>query len=180
MNSSFYNGVSGIKSGQFGIDVWADNISNVNTVGYKSLTPEFSNLFSITLNSSNSAMTTTDSKGVGSSAQTTAMNQTIGSFMPSDNKFDMAISGNGWFSVSSGNNQYFTRAGAFHVDSNGYLVDGGGNYLLGTDGGNITTTTLSPSVASQFGNYSVNGNLLTPLTDAYSVMGMQRDRKSVV
>ena len=45
MNTSFYNGISGIKSHQFGLDVWANNISNISTIGYKAANPEFSTIF---------------------------------------------------------------------------------------------------------------------------------------
>ena len=50
MTTSFYNGVSGMKSFQYGIDIWGDNIANINTIGYKEQIPEFSTLFSNMLN----------------------------------------------------------------------------------------------------------------------------------
>ena len=49
MNSSFYNGVSGIKTQQFAMDVQANNIANANTIGYKYSSPEISSLFSTAL-----------------------------------------------------------------------------------------------------------------------------------
>ncbi|SUX01210.1 flagellar hook protein [Campylobacter hyointestinalis] len=49
MMIGFYNGISGVKSQGFGIDVVANNISNVNNVGFKSSTPEFKSIFYQTL-----------------------------------------------------------------------------------------------------------------------------------
>ena len=45
MSLSFYNGVSGVKTYQFGINVWGDNIANINTTGYKSQNVDFKTLF---------------------------------------------------------------------------------------------------------------------------------------
>ncbi len=52
MNASFYNGISGTMSQQFGINVWANNISNIGTVGYKGNTPEFSTHFATAMSDS--------------------------------------------------------------------------------------------------------------------------------
>ncbi|MBN2815329.1 MAG: flagellar hook protein FlgE [Campylobacterales bacterium] len=153
MNSSFYNGISGIKSQQFGLDVWADNISNISTIGYKGATPEFSTVFATTL--ANSYFDpTANSQGLGSRAQTTSLNMSQGIFQNTDNVFDLSIGGEGWFGVQGLEGQsYYTRAGAFSVDYDGNLVDANGNYLLGTLGGNITTTTLSDRILNEFGTY---------------------------
>ncbi|MBP9492959.1 MAG: flagellar hook basal-body protein, partial [Sulfurospirillum sp.] len=111
MNSSFYNGISGVKSHQFGLDVWANNISNISTMGFRGSTPEFSSLFSATLTGSYFDPTSND-KGLGSQSQTTGLNMQQGILENTDNPFDLAISGEGWFGVRGQNNQiYYTRAG---------------------------------------------------------------------
>jgi flagellar hook protein FlgE len=153
MNSSFYNGINGITSSQYGIDVLSDNIANVNTVGYKESTAEFSTLFSTSLTDSYFDSTSNDI-GLGSKVGSTTTNMNQGIFQTTDNAFDLAIGGEGWFGVQSTNNQtYYTRAGDFGVDSNGDLVDSNGNYLLGTSANNITATTLSQDKLEQFGVY---------------------------
>ncbi len=161
MNSSFYNGISGIKTHQFGIDTWADNIANVNTVGFKNANPEFSTIFATTLSESYFESTMNDI-GLGSRPSGSALDMTQGIFQNTDNTFDLAIGGEGWFGVKGRDNQpYFTRAGNFLVDSNGDLVDQNGNYLLGSLGGNITPTTLSNEKLQQFGSYyTQNGSTL--------------------
>ena len=153
MNSSFYNGISGVKSHQFGLDVWANNISNISTMGFRGSTPEFSSLFSATLTGSYFDPTSND-KGLGSQSQTTGLNMQQGILENTDNPFDLAISGEGWFGVQGQNSQiYYTRAGDFSVDSAGSLVDKNGHYLLATSGNNITPTTLDQATLDKFGQY---------------------------
>lgn len=149
MNSSLYNSISGIVSSQFYIDVTANNISNVNTVGYKSSTAEIASLFSSVLSSTTSS---TNDAQIGASSQTTALNMAEGSLETTDNAFDLALSDEGWFGVvSSDGSTYYTRAGSFSLDANGSLVDADGNYLLVTLGDNITATTLDADTLEEFG-----------------------------
>jgi len=153
MNTSFYNGISGTISQQFGINVWANNITNIGTIGYKGSVPEFSAHFSTAMSDSYFEGTM-NNKGNGSYASGTQLDMSQGIFTPTDNVFDLALGGEGWFGVQSTNSEtFYTRAGAFSVDRNGDIVDANGNYLLGTSGGNITPTTLSPQLMEQFGRY---------------------------
>ena len=152
MNSSLYNSVSGVKSFQFAMDVQSNNIANINTIGFKGSTPEISSLFSTTLAGTYAAYANDDS--LGASSQTTAFNMNQGILQNTDNAFDLAIGGEGWFGVQGLNEKtYFTRAGQFSIDSNGDLVDINGNYLLATSGNNITPTTLDETTLSKFGTY---------------------------
>ncbi|MBE0495578.1 MAG: flagellar hook protein FlgE [Campylobacterales bacterium] len=173
MNSSFYNGIAGTKTHQFGIDVWADNIANVNTTGFKSSTPEFASLFATTLTHSYFGSSITSDIGYGSRAQSTAMNTTQGPFQNTDSVFDLALGGEGWFGVKgTGNQTYYTRAGSFSIDGMGNMVDANGNYLLGTVGNNYTPTTLPEEVMKDFGSYyGLNNNML--LAQIYAVTQLQ-------
>ena len=170
MNSSFYNGISGIKSSQFGIDVWSNNISNTSTTGFIGKTPEFSSEFSKALNE-NKGDTTANQIGLGSKAQAASLNTfKQGTFKPTDRAFDMALDGKGFFGVQGKNgNIYYTRAGAFSIDANGDLVDESGNYLQGTLGNNITQTTLSQSKLKEFGKYYNTTSGTKTLGTPYSV-----------
>lgn len=153
MNTSFYNGISGVKTHQFGIDVWANNISNIGTMGFRGSTPEFSSLFSTALTESYFDPTSND-KGLGSQSQTTALNLQQGVLENTDNPFDLAISGEGWFGVQGQSGViYYTRAGEFSIDSNGNLVDMNGNYLQASIGDNIAPTTLDQATLDKFGQY---------------------------
>ncbi len=134
MNRSFYNGVSGIKTHQFGMDVWSHNISNINNVGYRAQIPEFENIFSQTLSAS-IYNPVASQVGLGSTGQVTTMSQLQGGLVDGDNPFDMALAGEGWFGTrGSDGKTYFTRRGDFSLDSQGDLVTRSGNYVLGTVG----------------------------------------------
>jgi flagellar hook protein FlgE len=132
MNNSFYTAVSGVKTQQFGIDTWGNNISNVNTVGYKFSNPEFKSLMSAATNGP--AMQGFNDVGLGSTAQTTALNFSEGSLENTENALDLALAGKGFFGVKKGGDSttnYFTRAGNFTTDANGSLVTQGGDFVLG-------------------------------------------------
>ncbi|WP_353661582.1 flagellar hook-basal body complex protein [Hydrogenimonas sp. SS33] len=137
MNRSFYNGISGVKTHQQGIDIWGNNIANVNTIGYKANLPEFGTIFSQAL--SEGAVSPTDNQiGLGSKLESTAVSMAQGTLQQSDNALDLAIQGNGWFGVSGINNQqFFTRSGQFSTNAEGYIINGDGYYLLGTSANNI-------------------------------------------
>jgi flagellar hook protein FlgE len=155
MMTSFYTGVGGIKAQQFGLDTWGNNISNINTVGFRSSTPEFSTLFA--QYRSGMAMSGMDEVGLGATAQTTALSMKQGSLVPTDRALDLAVSGNGWFGVQKANDDtqlFFTRAGDFYVDADSNVLNGNGDQLVGTYSGNMTiakdgtATVTATSVAS--------------------------------
>ena len=137
MNRSFYNGISGVKTHQSGIDIWGNNIANVNTIGYKANVPEFGTIFSQALNEGNGSPTD-DQIGLGSRLNSTAIDLAQGTLQQSDNALDLAIQGDGWFGVSGMNNrQFFTRSGEFSTNAEGYIINGDGYFLLGTGANNI-------------------------------------------
>ena len=132
MTSSFYNGISGVKSFQNGIDIWGDNIANINTPGFKENIPEFETLFADTLTSS-----TSSDIGLGSTFSSSSIDLQEGSLINTDNPFDLAIGGKGWFKVQNGNNEFYTKNGSFTRDANGFLTDENGNYLMVANANNI-------------------------------------------
>ncbi len=155
MTTSFYTGIGGVKAQQFGIDTWGNNISNINTVGFRSSTPEFATLFAAKMGGI--GMSGADEFGLGVTAQTTALSMEQGSFMPTDRALDLAINGNGWFGVKKAEDPtqvYYTRAGDFYTDSEGNVTNGQGDKLVGTYSGNMTinkdgsASVVAKSVAS--------------------------------
>ncbi|GAB6045990.1 flagellar hook protein FlgE [Caminibacter profundus] len=137
MTTSFYNGVSGLMSFQSGIDIWGDNIANVNTPGYKESLPEFSTLFASTLNTNSSP---TSDIGLGSYLSSSAKDMSIGSLINTDNPFDLAITDKGWLAVKYGNSTFYTRNGSFTRDAQGYLTNDSGAYLLVANANNLIKT----------------------------------------
>jgi len=157
MTTSFYNGITGLKSFQYGIDVWGDNIANLNTDGYKEQIPEFSTLFADTINSS----AVTSDIGMGSKLSSTAMDLSQGNLLQTDNPFDLSINGEGWFSVKRHNDTLYTRTGSFTRDAEGFLVDGNGDYLLVANANNL----IKNDDGSYFVDRNINtDNLITPNT----------------
>ena len=139
MNRSFYNGVLGMKSYQFGIDVWGNNIANVNTAGYKENDVDFHSIFSQTIVTGNGTSPVENDVGLGGIETTTTQNFSQGSIQQTDNVFDLSINGNGFFSVlGSDGNKYYSRTGSFSRDNTGTLVSQTGEKLLG-----INPKTLS-------------------------------------
>ena len=130
MTTSFYNGISGLKNFQDGIDVWSNNISNINTIGYKENIPEFETLFSNTLSSSPVA----SDVGMGSSLSSTAIDLTQGSLIKTDNTFDLTVVDNGFFKVFKNGKSYYTKTGNFKFDANRNLVDDNGAFLAVKNG----------------------------------------------
>ncbi|RYG59884.1 MAG: flagellar hook protein FlgE [Alphaproteobacteria bacterium] len=123
--------VSGIGAQGQAISVISDNLANTNTIGYKASRT----LFSQMVTNSGASGTLYNSGGVGTAVQRAQMTQ--GSFITSTSKTDLAISGNGFFRVAdakintTATTQYFTRAGSFAEDKEGYLVNPDGFYLQG-------------------------------------------------
>ncbi|WP_235362426.1 flagellar hook-basal body complex protein [Campylobacter fetus] len=146
----YYNGISGIKSGNFGIDVIANDISNINTVGYKSSTAEFKSILYQSLNQTSTSPVTSQI-GLGSTSMATSLNFKPGSLQNTDKVFDLAIAGDGFFGLSGINGeQYFTRNGDFSKDVNGDIVNRNGLYLLGTMA-NLNGVALSPNAEQKLG-----------------------------
>ena len=129
MMRSLFSGVSGLKVHQTRMDVIGNNISNVNTIGFKSSSVNFSDVFYQTTQSAsgpNDATGTTGRNamqiGLGANvASITTAIGTTGASQRTDDPFDLMIEGNSFFVVNYGGTNYFTKAGAFGVDGFGTL-----------------------------------------------------------
>jgi len=138
LNTSFYNGISGIKTQQFGLDTWGNNIANVDTVGFRYSDPQFATLMSQSYGGGTAAGGYSD-VGLGATSQATAISSTQGTLQNTDNTFDLALAGKGFFGVQGPDGTVsYTRDGSFSVDANGYLVNADGYYLMGTMASGIT------------------------------------------
>ncbi|MBV5321234.1 MAG: flagellar hook protein FlgE [Sulfuricurvum sp.] len=152
MNQAYYSGISGVMTYQLGMDVVADNVANVNTVGYKGSTAEFADLFTNALGSAGKTPTSNDI-GIGSRLQSTTTQMQNGSLLASERFNDLAISGNGWFGIVSGEAMSYTRAGNFvfdEVQKTAGDVNSSVARLTTTEGKYVTGTMLT--------NYSYNGS----------------------
>lgn len=144
MNSSFYTALTGVKSHQVAVDTTSNNIANINTIGYRGSVTEFATLYSKTL--AVNYETQVSDQGLGSRVSATAIDMRSGAYQQTDNIFDVAIDGNGWFGVTASNTMdaqkvAYTRNGTFSRDENGHLVTQGGNYVLGSSYGNLVNVS---------------------------------------
>lgn len=157
MMRSLYSGVSGLKTHQVRMDVIGNNIANVNTTAYKSQTITFSELMYQTTQAASGPNATTGTAGtnakqiglgVTQGAISTAIT-TAGASQTTGNPFDLKITGDSFFIVNNGTDNFFTRDGSFYVDaagnlattSNGYNVMG---WLTDPATGEIRQDTVQP------------------------------------
>lgn len=139
MLRSLYSGVSGLKVHQSRMDVIGNNISNVNTVGFKSSQVTFSDVLYQTSAAASGPDETSGRAGVNpkqiglganfASVKTTM--DTTGGSTRTDNPFDLMIEGDGFFIVNNGTSNYFTKAGSFTLDANGTLCTASGYSVMG-------------------------------------------------
>ena len=141
MMRSMYSAVSGLKTHQTRMDVIGNNIANVNTEAFKSSSVRFNEIMYQTLSSASGGNGTTGIGGVnakqiglGVSTGSTMVNITgAGASETTGNPFDLKFTDSqstNFFIVSDGTNRFFTRAGSFYVDGNGYLCMSSTGYTL--------------------------------------------------
>ncbi len=137
---SLFTGVSGLKTHQQKMDVIAHNISNVNTVAYKSSRTTFSEFFSQTIGTAAGANDSTGrggtnpmQVGLGVSLGSIDVDMTSGAAQRTNRPLDLMVSGDGFFVVADESGQYFTRDGNFSLDAQGNLVNSSGLRVMGWD-----------------------------------------------
>ena len=153
MMRSLYSGVSGLKNHQTRMDVVGNNISNVNTTGFKSSRVTFSDTLSQTLSGASAPTENrggTNPKQIGLGSATSAIDTlfTDGSVQSTGVNTDLCLSGNGLFIVKDGNLSYYTRNGNFKFDKEGYYVNSDGLKVQGwsaTTPGETISTNGQPS-----------------------------------
>lgn len=151
MLRSMYAGVSGLRVHQKKLDVIGNNIANVNTVAYKSSSVTFQEVLSQTISSSQSPSEggtggiNPYQVGLGATIGSISTNYTNGNTQSTDNPNDLSIDGEGFFVVSDGTSNLFTRAGNFSIDSAGSLVTVSGEKVQGWNKGTaVSIDTTQP------------------------------------
>jgi flagellar hook protein FlgE len=157
---SLYNGITGLNNHQTALDVESNNIANVNTVGFKSDTVSFADL-----------MYQQNGTGTGSSILDIQKQERLqGTLKSTGNEYDFAINGAGYFTVVDPDNAeeiYYTRAGNFKMDLNGFLttaddfpVQGVSPTVSGTTYKSDGTTEDSGMITTDFTNYIATGVII--------------------
>ena len=135
MMRSLFAGVSGLQNHQTRMDVVGNNISNVNTYGFKKGRVTFKDMISQSL--SGAAKPQEDRGGInpqqvglGMQVATIDTIHTQGALQVTGVNTDLAIQGEGFFIEKKGNSSYYTRNGAFSLDKNGYVVNPSNGYKV--------------------------------------------------
>jgi flagellar hook protein FlgE len=128
MGTAIYTGVTGLLAHQRRLDVVANNIANVNTVGYRGSSVTFSDLLSQTLEGGSPAVngfggTNPSQVGLGVGVASISIDQNEGSLTTTGVASDLAIEGNGFFILTDGTTSTYTRDGTFGRNANGVLID---------------------------------------------------------
>ncbi len=155
MLGALYSAATGMDAQQFNIDTISNNLANADTTGFKAVRPEFQDLFYQMLQ-----QPVAPAQGQGLPGSPTGVyvglgvkpsgSETLfqeGSLTETDNPLDVAISGDGFFTVSTdngGTNKFYTRDGSFQLDANGDLVTSDGDYVLDSSGSPITLDNTEP------------------------------------
>ncbi len=145
INSAMLAGASGMRANSSALAAISDNIANVNTVGYKRLRNDFTAL----LNSQN-RQTTYNAGGVLSTSSPLMSEQ--GSTIASSVATHLAVSGNGFFVVRGRSDDatsrdpfFYSRAGQFTADSDGYLKNTAGYFLQGWPVDSVGAVSANPT-----------------------------------
>lgn len=172
MMRSLFSGVSGLKSHQTRMDVIGNNIANINTVGFKGSRVTFQDMLNQTISGAASPQGGLGGMnpqqvglGVGIASIDTVF--TDGSVQATGKNTDLCISGNGFFVVSDGAKEYYTRNGAFEFDKQGnYVLPGSGLQVKGwmaDANGNVSTS-------GQTGNIVVPKGQTMPAVESKKVV----------
>lgn len=149
LSTALFSGISGLSNLGNAMQIIGDNIANVNTVGFKCSSFTFQDLLS--QNMFTSAGTSQVGRGTALSDISATFEQ--GSFESTGNTTDLAIGGDGFFAVREPNTEslYYTRAGNFRFDRDGYMINPEGYVVQGwavDEDGNITGSTIDIAMTS--------------------------------
>jgi len=135
MSFALMAGVTGLQAHQSMLDVAGNNLANINTIGFKSSNITFSELLSQIIKRASQPTATIggiNPQQIGSGVQVAGITPDMsqGNLLNTNSPLDLAVEGEGYFVLSDGSQNLFTRAGAFAVDSKSNLVDPSTGYLV--------------------------------------------------
>lgn len=163
--TTLITGVSGLIGNSRALNVIGDNIANVNTSGFKSSRPIFGDVLSATVNQGASAFQV----GQGSHVTGVLQSLTQGAFEQTNNALDLAVDGAGFFVVSNGTGNLFTRAGQFQVNGDGFVQNITGQTLQGFE------ISSSGAVSSKLTDINLTGVQSKPQATTNFTLGVNLD-----
>lgn len=171
MMSGMFAAISGLDANQTMLNVTANDLANVNTVGYKAVSTTFANSLTQVLRGSSGSNGSTGGTnavevGLGVQVAATGNEMSEGAFQPTNNPLDVAIEGNGFLRVGDGNppaaapyttglptSVDYTRAGDLSTNANGFLTTQTGQYVIGRNAVATTkegVTTYTPGAEESY------------------------------
>jgi flagellar hook protein FlgE len=172
ISNSLNSGVNGMKAFSKSLEVIGDNISNVNTTGFKGSRVTNQDNFSETLKYSSTGVAAgaagNNSMQIGSGSSVASISQefTQGVLNTTGGPTDLGISGKGFFTVISPSGEYcFSRAGDFQLDTTGQLLTSNGYKVCDTAGASITIPVTSGAKPLQSFRIDKNGEIFATYAD---------------
>lgn len=168
MLKGLYTAYTGLKNEQNRMDIMTNNLANASTVGYKkegSTSQSFDSILAYKLKDVSVGLGTAQNIGHNNPGVKIGENYTDytqGSYRVTDNTFDLALDGEGFFAIEYTNkagetSTMYTRAGSFTLNSEGYLVTNDGDYVLDTDSRRIRLDPLTDADIDTDGTISQDG-----------------------
>ncbi len=167
---SFNIALSGVSAAQRDLDVTANNIANVNTVGFKESRAEFGDVYAASLLSGGKTKV-----GDGVLTQEVAQQFSQGSLQFTNTALDLAITGNGFFATTpeiTSRDFSFTRAGQFKLDQDNFVVNSNGDNLMGfpvNDDGTSSSVALSTTIPVRIPDSSGSPQATTEVSPRFNL-----------
>ncbi len=174
MLKGLYTAYTGMLNEQHRMDTLTNNLANASTVGYKkegATSQSFSDLLTVKIKDASVGIRNVQPLGYNNPGVKIGENYTDfsqGSFRITDNTYDLALSGNGFFTVEFTNkagetSTMYTRAGQFTLTREGYLVTTEGDYVLSTNNTRIQVDTLKDTVIDEGGTIYQDGRAVATI-----------------
>lgn len=174
MLRGLYTSYTGMLNEQYRMDIMSNSLANVNTVGFKkegSTSQAYSDVMAVKIKDWTETPNTPKKLGnmsLGVKIGETYTDFSQGSFRTTENTFDLAIGGKGFFNIEFTNkagetSTKYTRDGGFTITKDGYLVTKDGDYVLGENGRIQLSTTAGTTVFDRAGNIYQDDRLVASL-----------------
>lgn len=168
MVKGLYSAYTGMVNEQNRMDIMANNLANATTVGFKkegSTSQSFNDVLAVKIKDESVGLSTVQKIGINNPGVKIGENYTDytqGSFRITNNTYDLALSGDGFFAIEFTNkagetSTKYTRAGQFTLNKEGYLVTQEGDYVLDTANKRIQLDTLKDASINKAGMIAQNG-----------------------
>ena len=165
VSTSLYTGLSGLRVHQTYIDVIGNNLANVSTPGFRGSRATFSDILSFNVRSGSAPNGTFGGQnpmqiGAGALMATVDTNTNQGTLQDTGRSLDLALQGRGFFTLTDGNQSYYSRVGSFGIDGNRNLVDlRNGMRVVDSAGAAISVPASGTLPAQQTSQIQFQGNL---------------------